>query len=353
MVNIIPDSQIIRWHELAAVIEASDDLNTTDIQYIQYFKVVYHCFARDIFPGNDTNVQEAVKILKKRAANLSSSKSLKEDLKSFLAISNIAMSSEASFRQFRADLKSKGWLPPVLESEEQKRKASDANELLRRYLEEKERLAREERERQRRKQAEEERRRREAERQERERMERWQREREMEAARREAKALRRNRIIFGCVAAVAIVVGLAFGIPYYIHNVVEYNELLRESDRLAAEYKFSEAISCVKEARDLKSSESTKAELNSRIHNISAAKDATIRALRTDISNVWSAYFSGKNLKTSVLRYVSKSEIEPVIKAQEANINLLDSITENTSENTWEFHENMQKLNKLKRYYKL
>lgn len=353
MVNIIPDSQIIRWHELAAVIEASGDLNTTDIQYIQYFKVVYHCFARDIFPGNDTNVQEAVKILKKRAANLSSSKSLKEDLKSFLAISNIAMSSEASFRQFRADLKSKGWLPPVLESEEQKRKASDANELLRRYLEEKERLAREERERQRRKQAEEERRRREAERQERERMERWQREREMEAARREAKALRRNRIIFGCVAAVAIVVGLAFGIPYYIHNVVEYNELLRESDRLAAEYKFSEAISCVKEARDLKSSESTKAELNSRIHNISAAKDATIRALRTDISNVWSAYFSGKNLKTSVLRYVSKSEIEPVIKAQEANINLLDSITENTSENTWEFHENMQKLNKLKRYYKL
>lgn len=353
MVNIIPDSQIIRWHELAAVIEASGDLNTTDIQYIQYFKVVYHCFARDIFPGNDTNVQEAVKILKKRAANLSSSKSLKEDLKSFLAISNIAMSSEASFRQFRADLKSKGWLPPVLESEEQKRKASDANELLRRYLEEKERLAREERERQRRKQAEEERRRREAERQERERMERWQREREMEAARREAKALRRNRIIFGCVAAVAIVVGLAFGIPYYIHNVVEYNELLRESDRLAAEYKFSEAISCVKEARDLKSSESAKAELNSRIHNISAAKDATIRALRTDISNVWSAYFSGKNLKTSVLRYVSKSEIEPVIKAQEANINLLDSITENTSENTWEFHENMQKLNKLKRYYKL
>lgn len=353
MVNIIPDSQIIRWHELAAVIEASGDLNTTDIQYIQYFKVVYHCFARDIFPGNDTNVQDAVKILKKRAANLSSSKSLKEDLKSFLAISNIAMSSEASFRQFRADLKSKGWLPPVLESEEQKRKASDANELLRRYLEEKERLAREERERQRRKQAEEERRRREAERQERERMERWQREREMEAARREAKALRRNRIIFGCVAAVAIVVGLAFGIPYYIHNVVEYNELLRESDRLAAEYKFSEAISCVKEARDLKSSESTKAELNSRIHNISAAKDATIRALRTDISNVWSAYFSGKNLKTSVLRYVSKSEIEPVIKAQEANINLLDSITENTSENTWEFHENMQKLNKLKRYYKL
>lgn len=353
MVNIIPDSQIIRWHELAAVIEASGDLNTTDIQYIQYFKVVYHCFARDIFPGNDTNVQEAVKILKKRAANLSSSKSLKEDLKSFLAISNIAMSSEASFRQFRADLKSKGWLPPVLESEEQKRKASDANELLRRYLEEKERLAREERERQRRKQAEEERRRREAERQERERMERWQREREMEAARREAKALRRNRIIFGCVAAVAIVVGLAFGIPYYIHNVVEYNELLRESDRLAAEYKFSEAISCVKEARDLKSSERAKAKLNSRIHNISAAKDATIRALRTDISNVWSAYFSGKNLKTSVLRYVSKSEIEPVIKAQEANINLLDSITENTSENTWEFHENMQKLNKLKRYYKL
>lgn len=353
MVNIIPDSQIIRWHELAAVIEASGDLNTTDIQYIQYFKVVYHCFTRDIFPGNDTNVQEAVKILKKRAANLSSSKSLKEDLKSFLAISNIAMSSEASFRQFRADLKSKGWLPPVLESEEQKRKASDANELLRRYLEEKERLAREERERQRRKQAEEERRRREAERQERERMERWQREREMEAARREAKALRRNRIIFGCVAAVAIVVGLAFGIPYYIHNVVEYNELLRESDRLAAEYKFSEAISCVKEARDLKSSESAKAELNSRIHNISAAKDATIRALRTDISNVWSAYFSGKNLKTSVLRYVSKSEIEPVIKAQEANISLLDSITENTSENTWEFHENMQKLNKLKRYYKL
>lgn len=353
MVNIIPDSQIIRWHELAAVIEASGDLNTTDIQYIQYFKVVYHCFARDIFPGNDTNVQEAVKILKKRAANLSSSKSLKEDLKSFLAISNIAMSSEASFRQFRADLKSKGWLPPVLESEEQKRKASDANELLRRYLEEKERLAREERERQRRKQAEEERRRREAERQERERMERWQREREMEAARREAKALRRNRIIFGCVAAVAIVVGLAFGIPYYIHNVVEYNELLRESDRLVAEYKFSEAISCVKEARDLKSSESAKAELNSRIHNISAAKDARIRALRTDISNVWSAYFSGKNLKTSVLRYVSKSEIEPVIKAQEANINLLDSITENTSENTWEFHENMQKLNKLKRYYKL
>lgn len=353
MVNIIPDSQIIRWHELAAVIEASGDLNTTDIQYIQYFKVVYHCFARDIFPGNDTNVQEAVKILKKRAANLSSSKSLKEDLKSFLAISNIAMSSEASFRQFRADLKSKGWLPPVLESEEQKRKASDANELLRRYLEEKERLAREERERQRRKQAEEERRRREAERQERERMERWQREREMEAARREAKALRRNRIIFGCVAAVAIVVGLAFGIPYYIHNVVEYNELLRESDRLAAEYKFSEAISCVKEARDLKSSESAKAELNSRIHNISAAKDATIRALRTDISNVWSAYFSGKNLKTSVLRYVSKSEIEPVIKAQEANISLLDSITENTSENTWEFHENMQKLYKLKRYYKL
>lgn len=353
MVNIIPDSQIIRWHELAAVIEASGDLNTTDIQYIQYFKVVYHCFARDIFPGNDTNVQEAVKILKKRAANLSSSKSLKEDLKSFLAISNIAMSSEASFRQFRADLKSKGWLPPVLESEEQKRKASDANELLRRYLEEKERLAREERERQRRKQAEEERRRREAERQERERMERWQREREMEAARREAKALRRNRIIFGCVAAVAIVVGLAFGIPYYIHNVVEYNELLRESDRLVAEYKFSEAISCVKEARDLKSSESAKAELNSRIHNISAAKDARIRALRTDISNVWSAYFSGKNLKTSVLRYVSKSEIEPVIKAQEANISLLDSITENTSENTWEFHENMQKLNKLKRYYKL
>lgn len=353
MVNIIPDSQIIRWHELAAVIEASGDLNTTDIQYIQYFKVVYHCFARDIFPGNDTNVQEAVKILKKRAANLSSSKSLKEDLKSFLAISNIAMSSEASFRQFRADLKSKGWLPPVLESEEQKRKASDANELLRRYLEEKERLAREERERQRRKQAEEERRRWEAERQERERMERWQREREMEAARREAKALRRNRIIFGCVAAVAIVVGLAFGIPYYIHNVVEYNELLRESDRLVAEYKFSEAISCVKEARDLKSSESAKAELNSRIHNISAAKDARIRALRTDISNVWSAYFSGKNLKTSVLRYVSKSEIEPVIKAQEANINLLDSITENTSENTWEFHENMQKLNKLKRYYKL
>lgn len=353
MVNIIPDSQIIRWHELAAVIEASGDLNTTDIQYIQYFKVVYHCFARDIFPGNDTNVQEAVKILKKRAANLSSSKSLKEDLKSFLAISNIAMSSEASFRQFRADLKSKGWLPPVLESEEQKRKASDANELLRRYLEEKERLAREERERQRRKQAEEERRRREAERQERERMERWQREREMEAARREAKALRRNRIIFGCVAAVAIVVGLAFGIPYYIHNVVEYNELLRESDRLVAEYKFSEAISCVKEARDLKSSESAKAELNSRIHNISAAKDARIRALRTDISNVWSAYFSGKNLKTSVLRYVSKSEMEPVIKAQEANINLLDSITENTSENTWEFHENMQKLNKLKRYYKL
>ena len=353
MVNIIPDSQIIRWHELAAVIEVSGDLNTTDIQYIQYFKVVYHCFARDIFPGNDTNVQEAVKILKKRAANLSSSKSLKEDLKSFLAISNIAMSSEASFRQFRADLKSKGWLPPVLESEEQKRKASDANELLRRYLEEKERLAREERERQRRKQAEEERRRREAERQERERMERWQREREMEAARREAKALRRNRIIFGCVAAVAIVVGLAFGIPYYIHNVVEYNELLRESDRLVAEYKFSEAISCVKEARDLKSSESAKAELNSRIHNISAAKDARIRALRTDISNVWSAYFSGKNLKTSVLRYVSKSEIEPVIKAQEANINLLDSITENTSENTWEFHENMQKLNKLKRYYKL
>lgn len=353
MVNIIPDSQIIRWHELAAVIEASGDLNTTDIQYIQYFKVVYHCFARDIFPGNDTNVQEAVKILKKRAANLSSSKSLKEDLKSFLAISNIAMSSEASFRQFRADLKSKGWLPPVLESEEQKRKASDANELLRRYLEEKERLAREERERQRRKQAEEERRRREAERQERERMERWQREREMEAARREAKALRRNRIIFGCVAAVAIVVGLAFGIPYYIHNVVEYNELLHESDRLVAEYKFSEAISCVKEARDLKSSESAKAELNSRIHNISAAKDARIRALRTDISNVWSAYFSGKNLKTSVLRYVSKSEIEPVIKAQEANISLLDSITENTSENTWEFHENMQKLNKLKRYYKL
>lgn len=353
MVNIIPDSQIIRWHELAAVIEASGDLNTTDIQYIQYFKVVYHCFARDIFPGNDTNVQEAVKILKKRAANLSSSKSLKEDLKSFLAISNIAMSSEASFRQFRADLKSKGWLPPVLESEEQKRKASDANELLRRYLEEKERLAREERERQRRKQAEEERRRREAERQERERMERWQREREMEAARREAKALRRNRIIFGCVATVAIVVGLAFGIPYYIHNVVEYNELLRESDRFVAEYKFSEAISCVKEARDLKSSESAKAELNSRIHNISAAKDATIRALRTDISNVWSAYFSGKNLKTSVLRYVSKSEIEPVIKAQEANISLLDSITENTSENTWEFHENMQKLNKLKRYYKL
>lgn len=353
MVNIIPDSQIIRWHELAAVIEASGDLNTTDIQYIQYFKVVYHCFAHDIFPGNDTNVQEAVKILKKRAANLSSSKSLKEDLKSFLAISNIAMSSEASFRQFRADLKTKGWLPPVLESEERKRKVSDENELLRRYLEEKERLAREERERQRRKQAEEERRRREAERQERERMERWQREREMEAARREAKALRRNRIIFGCVAAVAIVVGLAFGIPYYIHNVVEYNELLRESDRLVAEYKFSEAISCVKEARDLKSSESAKAELNSRIHNISAAKDARIRALRTDISNVWSAYFSGKNLKTSVLRYVSKSEIEPVIKAQEANINLLDSITENTSENTWEFHENMQKLNKLKRYYKL
>lgn len=353
MVNIIPDSQIIRWHELAAVIEASGDLNTTDIQYIQYFKVVYHCFARDIFPGNDTNVQEAVKILKKRAANLSSSKSLKEDLKSFLAISNIAMSSEASFRQFRADLKSKGWLPPVLESEEQKRKASDANELLRRYLEEKERLAREERERQRRKQAEEERRRREAERQERERMERWQREREMEAARREAKALRRNRIIFGCVAAVAVVIGLAFGIPYYIHNVVEYNELLRESDRLVAEYKFSEAISCVKEARDLRSSERTKSELNTRIHDISAAKYAKIRALRTDISNVWSAYFSGKNLKTSVLRYVSKSEIEPVIKAQEANINLLDSITENTSENTWEFHENMQKLNKLKRYYKL
>lgn len=352
MVNIIPDSQIIRWHELAAVIEASGDLNTTDIQYIQYFKVVYHCFARDIFPGNDTNVQEAVKILKKRAANLSSSKSLKEDLKSFLAISNIAMSSEASFRQFRADLKSKGWLPPVLESEEQKRKASDANELLRRYLGEKERLAREERERQRRQQ-EEERRRKEAERQERERMERWQREREMEAARREAKALRRNRIIFGCVAAVAIVVGLAFGIPYYIHNVVEYNELLRESDRLVAEYKFSEAISCVKEARDLRSSERTKSELNTRIHDISAAKYAKIRALRTDISNVWSAYFSGKNLKTSVLRYVSKSEIEPVIKAQEANINLLDSITENTSENTGEFQENMQKLNKLKRYYKL
>lgn len=352
MVNIIPDSQIIRWHELAAVIEASGDLNTTDIQYIQYFKVVYHCFAHDIFPGNDTNVQEAVKILKKRAANLSSSKSLKEDLKSFLAISNIAMSSEASFRQFRADLKTKGWLPPVLESEERKRKVSDENELLRRYLEEKERIAREERERQRRQQ-EEERRRKEAERQERERMERWQREREMEAARREAKALRRNRIIFGCVAAVAVVVGLAFGIPYYIHNVVEYNELLRESDRLVAEYKFSEAISCVKEARDLKSSERTKSELNSRIHDISAAKYAKIRALRTDISNVWSAYFSGKNLKTSVLRYVSKSEIEPVIKAQEANINLLDSITENTSENTGEFQENMQKLNKLKRYYKL
>lgn len=67
MVNIIPDSQIIRWHELAAVIEASGDLNTTDIQYIQYFKVVYHCFACDIFPGNDTNVQEAVKILKKKS----------------------------------------------------------------------------------------------------------------------------------------------------------------------------------------------------------------------------------------------------------------------------------------------
>ena len=181
------------------------------------------------------------------------------------------MSSEASFRQFRADLKTKGWLPPVLESEERKRKASDENELLRRYLEEKERIAREERERQRRQQ-EEERRRKEAERQERERMERWQREREMEAARREAKALRRNRIIFGCVATVAIVVGLAFGIPYYIHNVVEYNELLRESDRLVAEYKFSEAISCVKEARDLRSSESTKSELNTRIHNISAAK---------------------------------------------------------------------------------
>ena len=349
MVNIIPDSQIIRWHELAAVIEASGDLNTTDIQYIQYFKVVYHCFARDIFPGNDANVQESVKILKRRAANLSSSKSLKEDLKSFLAISNIAMSSEGSFRQFRTDLKAKGWLPPVLESEDRKKKAFDEDELLRRAAEERARREREERERQRRQQAEEERRRREAERQERERMERWQREREMETARRKAKASRRSRIALGCIAAVAMIAGLIFGIPYYKHNVVEYNELLRKSDRLVTEYKFDEAISLVKEARNLKSSASAKSELNTKIHNISAAKTAKIQSLRTDISKVWSAYFSGKNLKTSVLRYVSKSEIEPVIKAQEENINLLNSIMENKKE----FDENMQKLNKLKRYYKL
>ncbi len=349
MVKIIPDNQIIKWHELAAVIETSGDLNTTDIQYIQYFKVVYHSFARDVFPGNDADVKEAVTILKKRASNLSSSKSLKEDLKTFLSISNIAMSSEGAFSQFRSDLKAKGWLPPVLESEDRKRKVLDEEEFLRRAAEERARREREDRERQRRKQAEEERRRREAERQERERMERWQREREMEARRRKEKALRRKRIVLGCVAAVGLVVGLAFGIPYYIHNVVEYNELLRESDRLVTEYKFDEAISLVKEARELKSSASAKSELNTKIHNISAKKNAKIQTLRTDINKVWSAYFSEKNLKTSVLRYVSKTEIEPVIKAQEENIRLLNSIVGNKSE----FDGNMLKLNKLKRYYKL
>lgn len=345
----VSDIDIKRWHDLAAVVASSEsELNTSDVQYIRYFEDIYYYFARDTYPCDDIN--DARKALAKRSGNLSSSKPLKGQLKDFLAITNIAVKTEENYRQFRAGLKAKGWLPPVRETEDRKRKkVFDEDELLRRAAEERERREREDRERQRRKQAEEERRRREAERQERERMERWQREREMEARRRKEKALRRKRIVLGCVAAVGLVVGLAFGIPYYIHNVVEYNELLRESDRLVTEYKFDEAISLVKEARELKSSASAKSELNTKIHNISAKKNAKIQTLRTDIYKVWSAYFSEKNLKTSVLRYVSKTEIEPVIKAQEENIRLLNSIVGNKSE----FDDNMLKLNKLKRYYKL
>ncbi len=344
----ISEVDIRRWHDLAAIVASSEsELNTSEVQYIRYFEDIYYYFARDTYPCDDIN--GARKALAKRSGNLSSSKPLKGHLKDFLSITSNVVRTEENYRQFRAGLKAKGWLPPARESKEGKKKVFDEDELLRRAAEERARREREDRERQRRKQAEEERRRREAERQERERMERWQREREMEARRRKEKALRRKRIVLGCVAAVGLVVGLAFGIPYYIHNVVEYNELLRESDRLVTEYKFDEAISLVKEARELKSSASAKSELNTKIHNISAKKNAKIQTLRTDINKVWSAYFSEKNLKTSVLRYVSKTEIEPVIKAQEENIRLLNSIVGNKSE----FDGNMLKLNKLKRYYKL
>lgn len=325
------EQEVKNWYNAAKTLAASKeklDDAANDIYYSRNFETVYFGFTHQT-PSPD-EVQEALNLLQKRLRSIK--RDLKTDLGTFISTSAIAMKSE-NYQDFRKQLIAKGWMPvdPEVErrrqEEERKRFEREKEEQIKRENEQRERIRREQ----------EEQRRREAEKQERE---RWRRKRK--------RRLIRN-IVFGVFLISSTIIGVLYGIPHYKYYIIEYNAFIKSALAYEAECKYDDAINALEQARDKKKGRPQYDRLNTRIQDIIKKKDEKKVELRNDIASIWKAYYIGNNLNVKSLRYIEKSEMIPVIQSLDNKITLLNELTGDTKE----FNSNMNKLKRLKKYYKI
>lgn len=325
------EQEVKNWYNSAKALAASKeklDDAANDCYYSRNFETVYYGFTHQT-PSSE-EVQVALNLLQRRLRSIK--RDLKTDLGTFISTSAIAMKPE-NYQDFRKQLIAKGWMPvdPEVErrrlDEERKRLEKEKAEQLRRENEQRERIRREH----------EEQLRREAERQERE---RW---------RRKRKRRQIRNIVLGVFLISFIVIGVLYGIPHYKYYIIEYNALIKSSMAYENECKYDDAINALEQAREKKKGKPQYDRLSTRIQEITKKKEDKKIELRNDIASIWKAYYIGSNLNAKSLRYIEKSEMVPVIQSLENKITLLNEISGDTKE----FNSNMNKLKRLKKYYKI
>ncbi len=296
------------------------------------------------FSGEALTSAQARKIIGEFGTRVTSLKSgpLKTAARDFLGVCQIWYKTDDSINEFKKALVSNKILPIDPEAEQ------------RRIREEQERALKAEQERLRKKrQAEEEMRRRTEEEVRRKAAEEARLKAE-EARLREVEAAKRRKrvakLFFSIVSVAAVVLFFIFGLPE-IRRHNNYKKLWDESVVLVDNEQYSESISLLNQAKEL--THRDKDLVDQRIKEVTEIWNNKVLELNNEIENVWNAYFvnGGKGLKYNSLKYVTESDIMPVIESLEHKIEELKELDPDNGAS--EYGDNVERLNKLKKYYKL
>lgn len=341
-----------KWHENGMDIlgfKEKLDNKAAGKYYSANFEDIYYGSSRDKSFGEIT---EACNELAKGVLNLSTNEQ-KGIVRDFVSTSKLASKDRKEILSFWALLKSNGWLP--VDPEVVKRKRAEEAERLRRRREE-ERRVREARELAERKRAEEAARlRRRIE--EEERRIRWAREaRERKKSERIFDLVRVIALLIAAVVVVWLVIfAVKKGISSYKYYYTEYEVLIEKSEELSGQYKYTEALEALQDAKARKSSKKKIQEVERRIATVLAERDEKCATLRLEIAKVWDSYFVKNNgrvsntLNKSIVKYVQRNDIQPLVESTLSKIELLKTISSDTKE----YEVNMTKIKILKTYYKL
>lgn len=313
-----------KWHEDGmSILGFKEKLNNkvAGKNYSADFEDIYYGASRS---KSSSEIADACNKLAKGVLNLSSNEQ-KLIVRNFVSTSKLALK---DIQSFWAMLGSNGCLPV---DPEVARKRAEEDARIRRQKEEQERRIR---------RAQEARKREE-------------RERKLDRARHMGMLI--TLVISGVVAVLLIIFALEKGFSSYKYYYTEYKALIVKSEELSGQYKYTEALAALQDARNRKSSKKKIQEVDRRISAVLAERDGKCATLRSEIAKVWDSYFVKSNgrvsntLNKSIVKYVQRGDIQPIVESTLSKIDLLKMISSNTKE----YDANMAKIKILKTYYKL